>query len=284
MKHTHPNPSASRQPDERFGGWGRALFVLVVALALLLGAIFSPWGRRFLSGAPKDKSVLELLNERVRKESNNPLAFRERGRFWHDMNQFDRAREDYDEAVRLDPRDPESYLDRGVEEQNLKQYDAALRDYSKAIELDPSRPRAYNNRATLFRMIGRPQDALADLTTAIKLQPDYLDGYFNRGQLYKEMGRPVAAKGDYQKVATFPALTPNTLANRGMALIYLDRLQDAVADFSAAIAQNPNFIPAYRGRSVAYMKMGDIQAAQKDVYQVSVLRGQTQQGAAPPPP
>jgi Tfp pilus assembly protein PilF len=56
-----------------------------------------------------------------------------------------------------------------------------------------------------------------------------------------------------------------------------------LADFSAAIAQNPQFIPAYRGRSVVYMKMGDVNSAQKDLYTATQLKQQTQtNGGAQP--
>jgi tetratricopeptide (TPR) repeat protein len=124
---------------------------------------------------------------------------------------------------------------------------------------------------------------MADLTSAIELNPDLLDGYFNRGQLYKELGQPKKARVDFQRAVTMSALTPDALTSRGMAFLNLQRHLDAVRDFTAAIDLNPNFVAAYRGRSLDYMQMGDLPAAQKDVFRAAELREAIKQGALPPP-
>jgi tetratricopeptide (TPR) repeat protein len=130
-------------------------------------------------------------------------------------------------------------------------------------------------------MTGFPKDAAKDLDECIKLNPGYLDGYFNRGQLRKEMGDKKGAMADFTKAAAMPASNPDTLTNRGMALMQLKRFTEALTDFNAAIEQNPRSIPAYRGRSLVYMQIGDINSAQKDIYMASQLREQMQTGRSP---
>jgi Tfp pilus assembly protein PilF len=77
------------------------------------------------------------------------------------------------------------------------------------------------------------------------------------------------------------ASNPDTLTNRGMARMQLKRFTEALTDFNAAIEQNPRSIPAYRGRSLVYMQIGDINSAQKDIYMASQLREQMQTGRSP---
>ena len=69
-----------------------------------------------------------------------------------------------------------------------------------------------------------------------------------------------------------------------MALLQLNRIQDAINDFGAAIDANPRFLPAFRGRAVAFMRLGDLAAAQKDLMVVGQLRDQNKQSAPPRPP
>lgn len=63
-------------------------------------------------------------------------------------------------------------------------------------------------------------------------------------------------------------------ANRGAALIKLERYQDAVDDYTSALELKPGFAPALTGRGAAYLKLGELDLAISDNTAVIVVSPQ----------
>ena len=77
-------------------------------------------------------------------------------------------------ALALAPNLPLAYSRRGDAFYQLEQKDRALEDYRQAIKLDPSHAPAYNGRGLVYYYNqGKPEQALADFNQAIELDPRY---------------------------------------------------------------------------------------------------------------
>jgi len=88
--------------------------------------------------------------------------------------------------------------------------------------------------------------------------------------LYKPSGyRPTAQEGQASTSAT-PTTAPGFIERAG-ALLNQNRLDDAIADFSQAIALDPKNVLALSGRGMAYVLKGDQASASRDVDAASAI-------------
>ncbi len=82
----------------------------------------------------------------------------------------------------------------------LQDYQKALEDYSELVELRPDEPAAYYNRAVTNAATGRLKAALEDYTTAIWLgYDDSYKAFFNRGTIYESQGDFENAVADFKE-------------------------------------------------------------------------------------
>jgi tetratricopeptide (TPR) repeat protein len=152
---------------------------------------------------------------------------------------FDRAIQGYNEVINLDPKDASTYNDRGnayFARGNLDNaaadYDAAMADYSRAITLNPEYGFAYSNRCWARVVIGQQlQQALSDCDAALRILPDNARAH----------------------------------DNRGFAYLKLERIGDAIKDFTAAFALDPTLATSLYGSGLAKLKNGDREGAQADM-------------------
>ena len=111
---------------------------------------------------PSDE--LKSLDERVRRNTRDAVAFYRRGQFYARYSQFNRAISDFDEAIRLKPDDPE----------------------------------ALNNRCWARAMLGDTTKALQDCNEALKLRPAYGDALDSRGLINLKLCKNLDALSDYE--------------------------------------------------------------------------------------
>lgn len=162
-----------------------------------------------------------------------------RGLLYWDRNDYDRAIADDSEAIRLDPNYVAAYISRGVAYRSKGDTDHAMTDFSAAIRLDPKEPVAYNNRCWTRAIVGRElQEALADCNEALRLDP-------------------------------YPS---HQLATRGLVYLRLERFDNAVADYDAALKINSQMANALYGRGFAKLKKGDNPAGNDDIAAAKVIQ------------
>lgn len=175
--------------------------------------------------------------------------------------------------------------------------------YSKAIELDPFCRQAYISRAGYYIKNRRLDNALDDIQKAVKLEEGDGDVYMMRGIVHHLRNENVQAINDFERASANEAYTLQALSymakcnnalhdydaavsaadrgitidsdflnlyvNRGVALFYLERYDEAQKDFSIVI-QKKNKVntaaveAAYRFRGMTRDKAGDEENALKD--------------------
>jgi len=155
-----------------------------------------------------------------------------------------------DRAIEIDSGDPLAFYNRGYAHFRLKQYDKALADYSAAIDLDRTLGLAFNNRALTRVVLDKElKAALDDADEALRLMPINLDVRETRGFIFLKLNEPAQALVNYDAAL---ALDPNrALALYGRGLSRL-RMGDSggKADQQAADL-GPGFPQAYGGLGLA---------------------------------
>src|SRR5271165_1010374 len=110
------------------------------------------------------------------------MGWYNRGRTYHDLNQFDKAIADASKVIELDPKLAVGWYHRGRGYYELKQWENAVADLSKAIELDPKLAAAWNSRGLGYKRLNQFDKAIADYSKAIQLEGNSADAdrYHNR--------------------------------------------------------------------------------------------------------
>src|SRR5205085_2220592 len=102
--------------------------------------------------------------------------------------------------------------------------DAAVGHLQQLVELAPPRrrPRYYYDLGSALRLARRPADAIAALQTSVRLDGDNVPARDRLGELFGDAGR----------------------------------LDDAIAQWSAVVAINPNYAPAHHKLAIAHAMAG----------------------------
>ena len=135
-----------------------------------------------------DQAIADL-NQAIRLDPNNAVAYYNRGYAYKLKGDYDRAIADLNQAIRLDPNSVEAYISRGYTYYNKKDYDRAIADFNQAIRLDPNYAIAYNNRGNAYYNKKDYDRAIADYEAAMRINPNYDAARRNLEAARKQRGR-----------------------------------------------------------------------------------------------
>ena len=88
------------------------------------------------------------------------------------------------QSLTLYPDNPETYSSLGDIYFDLEEYDKALENYAKSIELDKSDAYVFNKFATALWQKDYTEEAIIAYKNAIDTNPDYAPAYNNLGVVY----------------------------------------------------------------------------------------------------
>lgn len=110
-------------------------------------------------------------NYAVAANSNDAVAFANRGTLYLTYGDTLQALNDFDRALELAPNDPRNHYNHGVARGLLGQSEGAIADYTEAIRLNPDLAIAYHNRGREYEDIGDRSKAIADFERALTIDP-----------------------------------------------------------------------------------------------------------------
>jgi tetratricopeptide (TPR) repeat protein len=132
-----------------------------------------------------------------------------RGLAYEQIEQFDRAREDYQRAIAIDPQLSDMYIHRGITFGKTGNFRQSIVSLTEGIRLVPGNPDGYFNRGIGYLQQGDFEKAIDDFSNVIRLSPGDEESYYWRGVLYEEAGRQKDAIADYRQ---FLAISKNSQA------------------------------------------------------------------------
>jgi tetratricopeptide (TPR) repeat protein len=194
------------------------------------------------------------------------IAYVNLGNSHHSRGDFESAIADFTKAIEIDPKDAKAYLNRGYAYHAKGDFDHAIADGTKAIEIDPKYEAAYNNRGDDYETKGDFERAAADFTKAIEIDPKDADAYINRCWLRATANRDLTlAFADCDTGLRLAPNDANDLDSLGFLYLRLDRLDEAIANYDAALKTNPGLAGSMYGRGLAKRKKGDQAGGDADI-------------------
>jgi tetratricopeptide (TPR) repeat protein len=136
-------------------------------------------------------AVVELTHEIRKGASGRADLYLRRGSLLAVTRNMARSRADLDESIRIDADNPVAFHVRGNIRADLQDLDGAILDFSEAIRLDPGFGPAFDDRAHTRYLKGEYAQAVADLDAVIRLKPDS-----GLAALYRDRGDSRRLVGD----------------------------------------------------------------------------------------
>ena len=165
------------------------------------------------------------------------------------------ATETLDRAVTLGRDNPEAHNALGLARAALGDIDRAGEAFASALALAPRFTAALNNWCEALSNAGNLPEAVAVASRAAREQPDDASAWFKLGELRMRAGELLAAREALARSATLhPGYSP-THQNLGLIEQWSGRLQDAQAQFRAALSCDPTNADARFGLATTLLKL-----------------------------
>jgi tetratricopeptide (TPR) repeat protein len=221
-------------------------------------------------------------------DPNLPAAHVTRARAHIELGDCDKAVIDCDSAIQLDDKRIDAYvfrakarLERTPELRSpadIAEYRLAEADCRRAIELhapvkgDPDATRrskracalAHELRGTMHDAIGSPKKALAEFDKAASLDPFLSSTLLCRAIARTGIDDFQGALNDCNAALSIDGTRADAYLARGRVLAQKLRFDEAVKDYTQALALKPQFAKAYLHRAIAYVswaRQGVLEAA-----------------------
>jgi tetratricopeptide (TPR) repeat protein/predicted aspartyl protease len=178
------------------------------------------------------------------------------------------AMADLDEALKRQPNDADALMRRGELYLATRDPDRAKGDFEAAIKLAPDNPNLPAQAGVAYARAGLFEPAIHQLDTWIAAHPKDEDlpralnaRCWARAAWGKELD---AALADCE-LALRRDKTSEVMESRGLVLLRMGRLDEAIAQYTAAIRAQPRAAPALYGRGLAELKKGAKAEGETDI-------------------
>lgn len=219
-------------------------------------------------------AILRFAPQNFKALFNRSLCF-ERKEQWKE------ALDDVDVALQLQPQHGGCYAHRGLLYEKIDQLDKAINDFTSALMHGAQAFPTLSSRARLYSKLGKNELAISDLSTCLEIQPNDLPSLFSRATCFKALQLLTEAVQDFARVIALlqeAAQHPNEPAQhavlisqqvlafnqRGYCYRKLSLVQEAIHDYSQAIALAPDQVRAYNNRGFLYAKCNRFEEAIAD--------------------
>ena len=215
------------------------------------------------------RACTSIIESRAVKTPDLAEAYRNRGMAYGLKRNLERAFADYDRAIEVDPRNPHGFLVRGNAFSQRKDRARAIDDLSRAIALDPHFAMALSSRAEAYRSVRDYAKAIGDCDRLIAWDADEPMSWTRRGEIYLEAHQDERALQDFDQAVKLAGQYAWPWASRCWARGIAGRMEEALADCNAALRIDPTddtgtYQSAFTNRGVVRLKLKDYAAAIAD--------------------
>jgi len=210
-------------------------------------------GRGLLEAA--QAALAQLLHE----EPHHLPALRLQGAVLSRRGQLHEALETFERALEIAPEDIPVLLRRGEVLAELERYPAALATFERVLALQPGLAAGHSGRARILVTLGRAAEGLEAAERALALEPGRAEALRQRGLALRDLNRPLEALEAFRAVGcgSTPGERSDNLADIGLALEALGRLDDALATYEEALEAAPTAPLARYRRGFVRLLRGD---------------------------
>ncbi len=174
-----------------------------------------------VASLPASSSKPEISRIEPRDQENvfnNSDFYFNRGIFFQQAGNWQKALANYSKAEALDPNNPDTYNNKGVVLKEMGEFDKALDEFLRAVFLDAGYAKAYNNIGVVYYMQKNYSEAIRHYLKAIDINPTNLEAFNNLSIIYKKQNESDKARGVLNRALSLDPDHPGT--NYNLAVLY----------------------------------------------------------------
>lgn len=239
--------------------------------SFLEAAKFDPTSSRILLRLTSVQARIGKLDEAKRNclqaselDPDNPEVHRTLSNVYVRMGQLAEAAVEMTVAIELEPDNPTNYTDLAAIYYRDKKEPEAVKVYRMLVEARRNDPKARVLLARALEKAGKLDEAQSELEKVIELAPMNLSSYTNKALFEMRRGRPDDAIQVYRD-AIARISEPGAYLLLGGLYERLERVNEAVETYRAALELDPNEPSVYIALANLYEKKNDMTEA-VDIY------------------
>jgi tetratricopeptide (TPR) repeat protein len=153
---------------------------------------------------------------------------------------------EYSEKIKNDPKNFSNYYNRGLFYMDLKEYDKAIKDFDNTLSLENEYTPALSSKSIAFLAKKDPENALKSINKAIKIWPEITMYYYERALIYDYQNKSKKAIDDYthfiksKKIKDFPNKYNFALRRRAINYYKINQYEKVMHDLNKSIDNEPD--------------------------------------------
>ena len=162
-----------------------------------------------------------------------------------------KAIEFYQEAIKLEPNNEETYRNLGKSFLKIKQFDNANNSFKKSIKLKPNNADAYFNVGLTQLEKDNYLDSIKYFKKAIEYNKKFYQAFYNLGKIYYLIGDTVESEKNYKQTIQINKSHIKAMSNLASLYINNNKTDNAIELLKNCLEIEPNYIPALTNLGVA---------------------------------
>jgi len=205
------------------------------------------------------------LEQMLQLSPNSPEALYRLGTVFQHEGRLAEAESSFRRALARDPEYVLAMVGLGEVETARGDYANALKRLEAAVELDPSQSRAHHALGRLLEKMGRNDAALAEYFRALESEPNNSAVILRIASIQLARNQADQALSRLNQVVEMTPDDAQARDVRGLAYLRLGLVPEAVADFRASLANQPNQPDVLYHLAVALEHLGKTAEARRTV-------------------
>jgi len=230
-----------------------------VTLGLLLGCLY---GGTAPCTADRPAALAELSQAIALHPTVYAYAMRSQARPLTDLAG---RHADLDAALAIDPNSNVALMTRAALYLYEKDYTKGLADADAVLAKTPADPQALNLRAIILGQLKRYDEQMVTLNAELKLDPNNAAAL--NSLCWSRAVRNVELDKALDNCNAAIGLSPkaNYYDSRALVFLRLGKLDDALADYTAALAKTPDLARSLYGRGLVKIRKGQVEDGKADI-------------------
>jgi tetratricopeptide (TPR) repeat protein len=199
-------------------------------------------------------------------------AYQNRGVWWAQMGQYERAIEDFNHVIAVQPTNSFAYMSRGTAYAQMERFADSIVDWQKVAQLHPNMVKAYFNLGKQYANSGDHEHAAHYFAHVTRLMPNSVAGYQERAKALAACGKLAEALEVWQQALDHDKHNPALFEGCAETHLALQQLDEAVVALTGAIRLNPADPLNYERRAATYFKLGKPELGRSDIITAKKLR------------
>ncbi|MBN2757111.1 MAG: tetratricopeptide repeat protein [Bacteroidales bacterium] len=217
----------------------------------------------------KYEEALNLINKAIAINNYYTDYYDIRRLIYIKLNKLDLAKADYDYIISQDYNYFPDYYEKGKGEENKKNYQGAIENYKLALSISKIDRNILEKRAWAYISIKQYDSACFDFDTVAKYYPDRTS-FFNKAYAEDYLDKIEEAIADYSTSIGYDSTYYLSFMNRGYEYYRLKKYENAEKDYTKSINSKSDYYLHYYNRGLLYFELKKYLAAIFD-YQKALL-------------